>query len=370
MEGEMKAVEETKGEGKRWLEFEKRLLAYSAVATAATIGFSPSAGALIQHTAVPLIMDETGSGGNYATTYDWNIDALGGNEFSFYFSGSSTYSTSGSTTISSYNIKAYNNTTNTSTSSSGAGLVTTTNNTAIKRLGQYFVVGPTMTGSHSFLSNSYTSTVTSSGSVRSGLAGAMPTYIGFRFVDDTGTAMRYGWAQVTVTPRYMQIHQWAWEDTGAQILVGDTINPPTTHASAILFANTAETQTDVSWTAGNGGNRIVVAREGAAVNWTPTNGTAYTANADFSAAADEGNGNKVVYNGAGTNFVLTGLTAGTTYHFAVIEYNGTDATPTCIKYIAGGPAQGNETTSGAGIIIDDDGNLLFGGCFISTIMRP
>lgn len=386
----MKAVEETKGEGKRWLEFEKRLLAYSAAATAATFGFSPSAEALIQHNAIPLVMDETGSGPSYNTSHTWNIDGLGVNEFTFNFtaSGSTNTTTTTTTTTTTYGA-TYQNTNqstytyintrgitasmNTATAGgTGPGIVAT-NTSSIKRLGQYFLVGPTLPTtptSYSFLTSSYTGTLTNSGSVPSGLAGGMPTYIGLRFADNTGTTLLYGWAQVTVTPQYMQIHQWAWEDSGAPIMVGDTINPPTTHASVLLFANTTGTQTDVSWTAGNGGNRIVVAREGAAVNWTPTAGTAYAADADFSTAADQGNGNKVVYNGAGTNFVLTGLTAGKIYHFAVIEYNGTGATPRYIKYIAGGPAQGNETTSSTAVIDDDDSNLPFGGCFITTIARP
>ena len=116
---------------------------------------------------------------------------------------------------------------------------------------------------------------------------------------------------------------------------------PTTPASSIAFANVSPSSVDVSWAAGNGGNRIVVARAGAAVSWTPSDGSGYAANASYSAGTDLGSGNKVVYNGAGNSVSLSGLSAGTTYHFEVFEYNGVAATAI---YLTAGEPVANTTT--------------------------
>jgi len=77
-----------------------------------------------------------------------------------------------------------------------------------------------------------------------------------------------------------------------------------------------------NWVRGNGtGGVLVVAREGSAVNADPSSGTSYTANAAFGSGAQIGTGNYVVYNGTGTNVTVTALTASTTYHYAIYEYN-------------------------------------------------
>ena len=98
---------------------------------------------------------------------------------------------------------------------------------------------------------------------------------------------------------------------------------PATQASAFSSSAIAQTTATVGWTRGNGDNVLVVARAGAAVNADPASGTSYSANSAFGSGTQIGTGNFVVYNGAGNSVNLTGLTAGTTYHFAVYEYNTT-----------------------------------------------
>jgi hypothetical protein len=73
---------------------------------------------------------------------------------------------------------------------------------------------------------------------------------------------------------------------------------------------------------------IVFAKAGSAINSTPpTNSiTTYTANSDFSGAGtvyQHDASAKCVYKGTGNSLNLTGLTAGTTYHFLVFNANGT-----------------------------------------------
>lgn len=99
-------------------------------------------------------------------------------------------------------------------------------------------------------------------------------------------------------------------------------NEPNVHASGISFRDVTTNSMVVGWTPGNGGNRIVVAREGSAVTFLPTDNSNYAANANFPVGTDLGGGQRVVYNGGGTNFTLTGLTETTRYFFAIFEYNG------------------------------------------------
>ncbi len=112
-------------------------------------------------------------------------------------------------------------------------------------------------------------------------------------------------------------YYWAVDDIN---ITGDAAcTYPTTQANN--FSSTpAETSINVSWDRGDGDAVIVVAREGSAVNQDPSDGVSYTANAAFSSGDEIGTGNYVVYNGTGTSVNVTGLTANTTYYFAIYEY--------------------------------------------------
>ncbi|MFZ2906341.1 MAG: fibronectin type III domain-containing protein [Cyclobacteriaceae bacterium] len=99
-------------------------------------------------------------------------------------------------------------------------------------------------------------------------------------------------------------------------------NEPTTQATTVSFSSLATTSMTVGWTNGNGSERLVVVREASAVSFTPSDGTAYTGNSNFTAATDQGSGNKVVYRGNGNSVSLTNLTAGAVYHVRVYELNG------------------------------------------------
>ncbi|WKV12686.1 BspA family leucine-rich repeat surface protein [Marivirga harenae] len=126
---------------------------------------------------------------------------------------------------------------------------------------------------------------------------------------------------------------------------------PTSQASNISFSNVTTSEMEISWTNGNGTNRIVVARAGNAVSSNPTNLTTYSANPSFSDGDGLGSGNFVVYKGNGNSFTLTGLTDGTTYHLRVYEYNGANGLEVYLKSTAvGNPA--SQTTIAVPNIID------------------
>ncbi len=114
---------------------------------------------------------------------------------------------------------------------------------------------------------------------------------------------------------------------------------PSTQASAFASSNVYNNSATVSFTRGNGNRVIVLARNGSAVNADPVYNTSYTANANFGSGTQVGTGNYVVYDGTGNSVTVTGLTVGTTYHFAVYEYF---TAPNCFKTPA---LTGNLTTT-------------------------
>lgn len=115
--------------------------------------------------------------------------------------------------------------------------------------------------------------------------------------------------------------------------------PPTTQASVANFSSVLCNSMTINWTRGNGDNVLVIAKQGSAVNSLPVDGTTYTANAAFGSGTQIGTGNYVVYKGTGTSVNITGLTANTTYHFAIYEYNNTDI---CHKFFG---LTANQTTN-------------------------
>lgn len=99
---------------------------------------------------------------------------------------------------------------------------------------------------------------------------------------------------------------------------------PSTAASGLTFSNVTANSMNVSWTRGNGSNCLVVAAIGSTTIVDPTDGEEYTANAAFGTEETALNNGFVVFNGNGNSVEVTGLAAGTTYTFAVYEYNGTN----------------------------------------------
>lgn len=79
---------------------------------------------------------------------------------------------------------------------------------------------------------------------------------------------------------------------------------------------------------GSGTHRIIVAREGGAVNAAPTDGVAYTGNTVFGSGQEIGTGNYVIYSGTdGYTTTMTNLAFNEEYHFSIYEYNLVDGIP-------------------------------------------
>lgn len=110
------------------------------------------------------------------------------------------------------------------------------------------------------------------------------------------------------------------EDYRVTIIPGCVV--PTVGASASSASNLQPTTADLSWTSGNGSaGRIILLRQGGAVNSIPVSGTSYTANATFGSGDQIGVGNYVVYKNTGASTTINGLLPSTTYHYSIFEYN-------------------------------------------------
>lgn len=108
-----------------------------------------------------------------------------------------------------------------------------------------------------------------------------------------------------------------WLNSGG----GVTPVAPTVQALNIVLDNTVSGSIGISWTNGNGANRIVVVYP-SAVYTAPTDGNSYTANSVYGSGYAIGAG-YVVYSGTGSSVTVTGITPGTTYYVKVFEANGT-----------------------------------------------
>jgi hypothetical protein len=133
--------------------------------------------------------------------------------------------------------------------------------------------------------------------------------------------------------------------TGNQATTSGAVLEPTGPATNITFASVGTSSFTINWTIGNGANRLVLVRQGSAVNATPTDNVAYTASAAFTAGTQIGSGNYVVYSGSGNTVSLTGLNPSTTYHVSVFEYNGSGATA---NFLTTGAPVNNQITNAGG----------------------
>lgn len=185
-----------------------------------------------------------------------------------------------------------------------------------------------------------------------GTAYAVNDIIGGSTVVYVGPSLSF--AQLTLTPATQYFYLiLSYNGAGENInyltsspLAGDQFtlaNEPTTQATTVTFSSLSTTSLTVSWTNGNGSERLVLARQGGAVSVNPADGTGYTGNADFSLASDLGSGNKVVYRGTGNSVTVTNLTANTVYHFRVYELNGASASANYLTTTATGNP-GSRTT--------------------------
>jgi hypothetical protein len=127
-------------------------------------------------------------------------------------------------------------------------------------------------------------------------------------------------------------------------LAGSAIAASPTTQSTITLTAASANSLSFSLNGGNGAGRILVAST-APVTYSPTDAVVSTGvNADFSVATNQGSGNKIVFDASGTSVTVTGLSAATTYYFAVYEYNGSGVTT---NYLQSAPGTSSASTIAA-----------------------
>lgn len=102
---------------------------------------------------------------------------------------------------------------------------------------------------------------------------------------------------------------------------------PSNPSSAVVISNITSTTMKLNWTKGNGASRMVIANTATAVSTMPNDGESYMTDNNYSGNSSYLSGyERVVYIGTGDSITVRGLTPNTTYHFAVVEFNGSDYT--------------------------------------------
>ncbi|MCC9167358.1 endonuclease [Pontibacter harenae] len=100
---------------------------------------------------------------------------------------------------------------------------------------------------------------------------------------------------------------------------------PAAQLTGLTITEETTSSLKVSWTNGSGNARLVVVREGTAVELNPT-GTYTGVSSNYSTATNQGNGERIVHSGGGNSVTITGLDANKTYHIKAFEFctNGPD----------------------------------------------
>ncbi|MBK8365260.1 MAG: hypothetical protein IPL24_16785 [Bacteroidetes bacterium] len=131
-------------------------------------------------------------------------------------------------------------------------------------------------------------------------------------------------------------HYAVYEYNGSGALTNYYVVSPGTNSTSTFATEPASSATTtitkvktseltINFSGGSGPNRLVVVSAVNPVTFIPADGSTYSGvNSDFSVAADQGSGNKIVYSGASVASVLvTGLSVNTLYSVRVYEFNGT-----------------------------------------------
>ncbi len=136
--------------------------------------------------------------------------------------------------------------------------------------------------------------------------------------------------------------------------------------SSLSFSQVTGNSMSLGFTGGNGGRRIVVMRGGDSVTWVPTDGVPVNGvDSNFSIATDQGNGNKIVYDGSGTTLNISGLSSNVQYYFSIFEYNS--ASGNSQNYLTSISASGTKTTTAVPTLSLSTASLSFGMVLVNTI---
>jgi CubicO group peptidase (beta-lactamase class C family) len=114
---------------------------------------------------------------------------------------------------------------------------------------------------------------------------------------------------------------------------------PMTQAGGLAAVKTGPASVHLTWTAGSGDMRTVLATEGSGWKSFPLAGVSYSGNSVYGLGPALGNSTFVVYDGAGADVEVTGLDPAKTYLFTVLEGYNNSVTGSKTVYKYGGRSQ-------------------------------
>lgn len=121
--------------------------------------------------------------------------------------------------------------------------------------------------------------------------------------------------------------RWRQNSTVPQFRIDDIIltghlpcSAPTNHASSVTSLAVSTIGATLSWTNGDGAQRIVVMSAGNDIDSIPMDQTTYIADAAFGSGSEIGTGNFVVFKGSDNSVNVTNLTPGTVYYLKIFEF--------------------------------------------------
>lgn len=144
----------------------------------------------------------------------------------------------------------------------------------------------------------------------------------------TITFRLYAWGASALTGTFA-FGRYAASNTTNSLAFGGTVTPvmsgctpPAVLASGFMGSNPTSNSFDISWTAPTDGDGVIIlAKANVPVDADPISGTPYTPSTSFGSGSEIGTGNFVIYQGNGTTTPVTNLSAGSTYHFEIYNYN-------------------------------------------------
>jgi len=179
---------------------------------------------------------------------------------------------------------------------------------------------------------------------------------------DTTTPNSISWAGTNTAKPITAVLEDNSTKTITLDFMGGTIGiAPTIQATNFSSSSITNNSMTLSWTRGNGNAVLVIAKAYREVNEIP-GGANYIASSVFGNGTQLGNGNYVVYNGTGNSVTLSSLVAGTTYYYAIYEYNtapntylthaltgNTSTTGTCSYCISSGTVKYSTSITSVGL---------------------
>lgn len=113
-------------------------------------------------------------------------------------------------------------------------------------------------------------------------------------------------------------------DKDHKLKFGDETNvsAPTSGTTGGTFSSIKSNEIEITFTKGNGDRRIVICKKGSSEESNGIDGKCYKADSSYGKGDTSGDGGYVIYDGTGNSCRAKDLDDNSTYHFEVIEYNG------------------------------------------------